>query len=306
MLSASDFSPRASGEDDADWLVVASCLRDRGRQVIAHGVIGPPEECIIAGYEDGNFFLAKKLLVPFIPLADELAIVAGAMVGSCLGFLWFNCAPAQVFMGDSGSLPLGGLLGWMALVAKQELVLPLIAFVFVAELADVTPVFTYEFDPPLSDLPGGTSIVTQFRAAGPGQFPLGSDANDRAQLRVAAQADQLARAGILQDAQHGQRAHPPCSRRPPFRRSTRSQPVANRSLWEASTRAKPRFRASGIHWLSTCDAFSSGVFCSCFSFMGSPLCMMPRMAARKSRSTFWPSGVSTTTASGMLPGSNAS
>lgn len=52
-----------------------------------------------------------------------------------MGFLWFNAFPAKVFMGDSGSLPLGGLLGWMAMVSKQELVLPLIALVFVAELA---------------------------------------------------------------------------------------------------------------------------------------------------------------------------
>jgi phospho-N-acetylmuramoyl-pentapeptide-transferase len=51
-----------------------------------------------------------------------------------MGFLWFNSHPAQVFMGDSGSLPIGGLLAWMALVAKQELVLPLIGFVFYAEL----------------------------------------------------------------------------------------------------------------------------------------------------------------------------
>ena len=64
-----------------------------------------------------------------------MAVVGGAMCGACMGFLWFNAFPAQVFMGDSGALPLGGLLGWMAVVAKQELVLPLIALVFVAELA---------------------------------------------------------------------------------------------------------------------------------------------------------------------------
>ncbi|MCC6680045.1 MAG: phospho-N-acetylmuramoyl-pentapeptide-transferase [Phycisphaeraceae bacterium] len=93
--------------------------------------------CIIAGYEDGNFVLAKKLLVPFIPLADELAIVAGAMVGSCLGFLWFNCSPAQVFMGDSGSLTLGGLIGFIAVVIRQEFLLLMIGGIFATEALSV-------------------------------------------------------------------------------------------------------------------------------------------------------------------------
>ena len=65
---------------------------------------------------------------------SEMAVVGGALCGACLGFLWYNAFPAKVFMGDSGSLPLGGLLAWMAMVAKQELVLPLIGFVFFAEL----------------------------------------------------------------------------------------------------------------------------------------------------------------------------
>jgi phospho-N-acetylmuramoyl-pentapeptide-transferase len=93
--------------------------------------------CIIAGYTDGDFVLAKKLLVPHIPFSDELAIVAGAMVGSCLGFLWFNCSPAQVFMGDSGSLPLGGLLGYIAVVIRQEFLLMVIGGVFLMEVVSV-------------------------------------------------------------------------------------------------------------------------------------------------------------------------
>jgi phospho-N-acetylmuramoyl-pentapeptide-transferase len=93
--------------------------------------------CIIAGYTDGDFVLAKKLLVPYIPFSDELAIVAGAMVGSCLGFLWFNCSPAQVFMGDSGSLPLGGLLGYIAVVIRQEFLLIVIGGVFFIEVLSV-------------------------------------------------------------------------------------------------------------------------------------------------------------------------
>jgi phospho-N-acetylmuramoyl-pentapeptide-transferase len=90
---------------------------------------------LIAGWDDGA--LAKKLLIPYIPLSDELAIVAGAMVGACMGFLWFNCNPAQVFMGDTGSLPLGGLIGFIAVVIRQEFLLLVIGGVFVAEALSV-------------------------------------------------------------------------------------------------------------------------------------------------------------------------
>ena len=86
--------------------------------------------CYITGRPDYTFHLH----LPHVQDASEMAVVGGAVCGSCMGFLWFNAFPAKVFMGDSGSLPLGGLLGWMALIAKQELVLPLIGFVFFAEL----------------------------------------------------------------------------------------------------------------------------------------------------------------------------
>jgi len=94
---------------------------------------------LIAGYEkaDGDFVLAKYLLVPYIRFSDELAVVAGAMVGASLGFLWFNCSPAQVFMGDSGSLPLGGLVGFIAVVIRQEFLLFVIGGVFVMEAMSV-------------------------------------------------------------------------------------------------------------------------------------------------------------------------
>ena len=93
--------------------------------------------CIIAGYTHEDFVLAKYLLVPHIPFSDELAVVAGAMVGSCLGFLWFNCNPARVFMGDTGSLPLGGLLGYIAVVIRQEFLLLIIGGIFVLEAVSV-------------------------------------------------------------------------------------------------------------------------------------------------------------------------
>ncbi|MDZ4772079.1 MAG: phospho-N-acetylmuramoyl-pentapeptide-transferase [Planctomycetota bacterium] len=87
--------------------------------------------CYVTGRADWTGYLG----LPHIAAASEMAVVGGALCGACMGFLWYNAYPARVFMGDSGSLPLGGLLAWMALVAKQELVLPLIGFVFFAELA---------------------------------------------------------------------------------------------------------------------------------------------------------------------------
>jgi len=91
----------------------------------------------IAGFEAEGSKLAQELLVPHIPLSDELAVLAAAMVGSCLGFLWFNCHPAQVFMGDTGSLALGGLLGYIAVVIRQEILLLIIGGIFVLEAMSV-------------------------------------------------------------------------------------------------------------------------------------------------------------------------
>jgi phospho-N-acetylmuramoyl-pentapeptide-transferase len=85
----------------------------------------------------GNEKVAKELLIPFVPRADELSVVCAALVGACLGFLWFNCNPAQVFMGDTGSLPLGGLLGFVAVVIRQEFLLLVIGGIFVYETLSV-------------------------------------------------------------------------------------------------------------------------------------------------------------------------
>jgi len=76
-------------------------------------------------------------LVPLRPAASELTIFCGALVGASLAFLWYNCYPAEIFMGDIGSLSLGGALGTVALLIKQELLLPLVAGVFVLEALSV-------------------------------------------------------------------------------------------------------------------------------------------------------------------------
>jgi len=88
-------------------------------------------------YAAGHSQWAAYLNVPHVAGCGELAVVAAAMIGAVVGFLWFNCHPAQVFMGDTGSLPLGGLLGFMAVVSRQELLLVLVGGVFVAEAASV-------------------------------------------------------------------------------------------------------------------------------------------------------------------------
>lgn len=87
-------------------------------------------------YIIGNASLAHYLLMPKIP-AGEVVIIAAALIGSLLGFLWFNCHPAQVFMGDSGSLTLGAFIAYMAIISKSEILLILIGLIFVIETVSV-------------------------------------------------------------------------------------------------------------------------------------------------------------------------
>ena len=87
-------------------------------------------------YIVGNAALAHYLLMPKIP-AGEVVIIAAALIGSLLGFLWFNCHPAQVFMGDSGSLTLGAFIAYMAIISKSEILLILIGLIFVIETVSV-------------------------------------------------------------------------------------------------------------------------------------------------------------------------
>ena len=88
-------------------------------------------------YASGNGQWAAYLGVPHLAGAGELLVVIGALVGATLGFLWFNCHPAQVFMGDTGSLPLGGVLGLLAVIVRQELLLAVVGGVFVIETLSV-------------------------------------------------------------------------------------------------------------------------------------------------------------------------
>lgn len=92
---------------------------------------------VILTYIVGTEDVAAKLLLPHIPKTGELVVLCGAILGSSLGFLWYNCHPAKVFMGDTGSLPLGGLIGYVAVVTRQELMLILAGGIFVVEALSV-------------------------------------------------------------------------------------------------------------------------------------------------------------------------
>jgi len=91
----------------------------------------------LLSYAAGNFRIAEYLQVPFYPFAGELTVVCSALIGAGLGFLWFNCFPAKVFMGDTGSLSLGGMIGVVAICCKQELLLVVVGGVFVIEAVSV-------------------------------------------------------------------------------------------------------------------------------------------------------------------------
>ncbi len=91
----------------------------------------------IIAYLTGNFIAAEYLKIPNVKGAGELTIFCGALVGASLGFLWFNSYPAQVFMGDVGSLALGGAIGTLAVLTKAELLLPLIGGLYVVEAGSV-------------------------------------------------------------------------------------------------------------------------------------------------------------------------
>ena len=94
-------------------------------------------------FVSGNYVLADYLNIMYIPNLSELMIFVGAMVGACIGFLWYNAYPAQVFMGDTGSLMLGGVIAALAIIVRKELLIPIFCGVFLVEVLSVTIQVSY-------------------------------------------------------------------------------------------------------------------------------------------------------------------
>jgi phospho-N-acetylmuramoyl-pentapeptide-transferase len=99
--------------------------------MIAAGAFG------LIAYLTGNAIFSTYLGINYVPGTGELAVLCGALIGAGLGFLWFNAPPAQIFMGDTGSLALGGLIGTVAVAVKHEIVLAIVGGLFVLETFSV-------------------------------------------------------------------------------------------------------------------------------------------------------------------------
>ena len=97
-------------------------------------------------YVSGRFDFSSYLNIMYIPNTGELVIFCAALVGACIGFLWYNAFPAQVFMGDTGSLSLGGIIAVLALTIRKELLIPLLCGIFLIEnLSVVIQVFWFKY-----------------------------------------------------------------------------------------------------------------------------------------------------------------
>ncbi|WP_304339327.1 phospho-N-acetylmuramoyl-pentapeptide-transferase [Campylobacter ureolyticus] len=88
-------------------------------------------------YLSGHALFSEYLFLPKVSLVGEVVVVCAALIGSMLGFLWYNCHPAEIFMGDSGSLSVGAFIGYSAIISKNEFLLMLVGFIFVAETLSV-------------------------------------------------------------------------------------------------------------------------------------------------------------------------
>ena len=97
----------------------------------------------ILTYVGGNIVFSQYLNVMYIPGIGELVVFIGAMLGACIGFLWYNTYPAQVFMGDTGSLMLGGTIATLAILVRKELLIPVLCGVFVVENLSVMMQVSY-------------------------------------------------------------------------------------------------------------------------------------------------------------------
>lgn len=109
-----------------------------GLDGLATGVCAIIGVCLgIFAYVSGNIKFAEYLNIMYIPNLGELSIFIAAFVGACVGFLWYNSHPAQVFMGDTGSLALGGIIAALAIIVRKELLIPIFCLVFFVELLSV-------------------------------------------------------------------------------------------------------------------------------------------------------------------------
>lgn len=97
----------------------------------------------ILAYVSGNTVIAEYLNIMYIPNSGELIIFAGAFVGACVGFLWYNSYPAQIFMGDTGSLTIGGIIAVFAIMIRKELLIPILCGIFLVEILSVTLQVSY-------------------------------------------------------------------------------------------------------------------------------------------------------------------
>ncbi len=105
---------------------------------LATGVSAIIGVCLgVFAYVSGNYLFAGYLNIMDIPNLGEVSIFIGAFVGACVGFLWYNAFPAQVFMGDTGSLALGGIIASLAIIVRKELLIPIICGIFIIENASV-------------------------------------------------------------------------------------------------------------------------------------------------------------------------
>jgi phospho-N-acetylmuramoyl-pentapeptide-transferase len=105
-----------------------------GLDGLATGVSAIIGACLgLFAYTSGNIKFAEYLNIMYIPNLGELSIFIGAFIGACVGFLWYNAFPAQVFMGDTGSLALGGIIASLAIIVRKELLIPIFCLVFLVE-----------------------------------------------------------------------------------------------------------------------------------------------------------------------------
>jgi phospho-N-acetylmuramoyl-pentapeptide-transferase len=115
-----------------------------GLDGLATGVSAIIGICLgIFAYVSGNIKFAEYLNIMYIPNLGELSIFIAAFVGACIGFLWYNAYPAQVFMGDTGSLALGGIIAVLAIIVRKELLIPIFCFVFLVENISVVIQVSY-------------------------------------------------------------------------------------------------------------------------------------------------------------------